>query len=119
MTSAVTMSVMGNTKLVVLIGISMLTLERAPGLGAVAGVALALSGVFWYTAHRHFEARHKDAAAAREREAHVGGRAIGSGHGASAAGHPRTSAGEGTSLLGAAIGAGGGSGGAQPQSSTC
>ena len=64
MTSALTLSVMGNTKLLALITISMATLERQPSLAEGAGVAMALGGVLWYTVHRHLEARHKQSAMA-------------------------------------------------------
>ena len=89
MTSAVTMAIMGNTKLVVLIAISMLTLEKPPNIMAILGVLVALGGVFWYTIHRHHEAQAKEAEARREREA-----------AASSSSTPPTRAGEGTALLG-------------------
>ena len=114
MTSSVTMSVMGNTKLVVLIALSMATLERPPSAGALLGVALALCGVLWYTIHRHLEARQQERAAAHEKEA-SGLRAVGAGVGLEgaqpAAAGPRA-AGEHTALLGS---------GAKPSpsSSTC
>ena len=121
MTSAVTMSVMGNTKLVVLIGLSMLTLERAPSLVAVAGVGVALMGVFWYTAHRHLEHRHKEAAAAREKEVQMGRRqeAAAARNNAEAMMGSGSRAGEGTSLLGGGGGAAAAGGSKQPRSSTC
>ena len=89
MTSAVTMAIMGNTKLVVLIAISMLTLEKPPNIMAILGVLVALGGVFWYTIHRHHEAQAKEAEARREREA-----------AAASSSTPPTRAGEGTALLG-------------------
>ena len=89
MTSAVTMAIMGNTKLVVLIAISMLTLEKPPNIMAILGVLVALGGVFWYTIHRHHEAQAKEAEARREREA-----------AAASSSMPPTRAGEGTALLG-------------------
>ena len=61
MTSAVTMSVVGNAKLVVLIGISMATLERAPSPEGIGGVLLALLGCGWYTLHKYSEAKKAEA----------------------------------------------------------
>ena len=92
MTSAVTMAIMGNTKLVVLIAISMLTLEKPPNIMAILGVLVALGGVFWYTIHRHHEAQAKEAEARREREAAAAS--------SSSSSTPPTRAGEGTALLG-------------------
>jgi drug/metabolite transporter (DMT)-like permease len=61
LTSALTMSIMGNTKLVLLIGLSMLILERPPGLSTVLGIVVALGGVFWYSYHKYDEVRQKAA----------------------------------------------------------
>ena len=49
MTSAVTMSVAGNAKLVVLIGISMAMFERAPTVFTIVGLVIGLSECGWYS----------------------------------------------------------------------
>ena len=49
LTSSVNMAFMGNTKLVLLIGLSMATMERTPTPLRIAGVSVAVLGVVWYS----------------------------------------------------------------------
>lgn len=62
LTSSVTISVVGNAKLAVLIGISMATLERTPSMWTLIGVVVALSGCVWYTIYRVEDQRAQEAA---------------------------------------------------------
>jgi len=48
LTSSVNMAIMGNTKLAVLIGLSMATMESPPTVLRVLGVVVAFLGVIWY-----------------------------------------------------------------------
>merc|ERR1712146_304758 len=65
MTSAVTMAVAGNAKLVVLVVISYCTFEKPPTPVGVVGIAVGLLGCFWYSYYKHMDGvRKKQAAAA-------------------------------------------------------
>ena len=110
------MSVAGNAKLVVLIGISMAMFERAPTVFTIVGLVIGLSGCGWYSWYKYTETRAKQeaerlAAMASEVKPPSGGSVV-TGRGAS----------ESTSLLQAA---GTGQGAAAPYdkkntaSSTC
>merc|ERR1711918_212815 len=62
MTSALTMAVAGNVKLVVLVVISYLTFEKPPTPMKVLGICVGLSGCFGYSYHRHTEGLKQRAA---------------------------------------------------------
>ena len=61
LTSALTMAIMSNTKLVLLIGLSMLLFERQPSFLSFLGICIALLGVFWYSCFKYNEQRQKEA----------------------------------------------------------
>lgn len=59
LTSSMNMAVMGNTKLVVLVLLSMFTLEGTPTALRILGVLIAMSGIIWYAV---FNVQEKQAA---------------------------------------------------------
>ena len=66
LTSSMNMAVMGNTKLVVLVLLSMFTLEGTPTALRIVGVLIALAGIVWYAV---FNVQEKQAAQKASEEA--------------------------------------------------
>jgi len=71
LTSSMTMAIMGNTKLIVLIVISMLTLEKtralADGLGLnIVGITIGMLGCIWYSWDKLQESRAQANAPGKE-----------------------------------------------------
>jgi drug/metabolite transporter (DMT)-like permease len=63
LTSSMNMAVMGNTKLVLLVLLSMFTLEGSPSALRIAGVLIALGGIVWYAVYNVQERQAKEKAA--------------------------------------------------------
>ena len=55
LTSSMNMAIMGNTKLALLVILSMLTLEATPTPTRIAGVCTAFAGVVWYSTFKLLE----------------------------------------------------------------
>lgn len=66
LTSSMNMAIMGNTKLALLIALSMATLEKPPTLLRLVGVVVAFVGTVWYSVFKLHEQQTKRAAAVGE-----------------------------------------------------